>query len=222
MPTTANWNELFAIDGPTLLCTTPDFDPYQMSRGDESYCGVWFYRGGRIPQWNDRSGDKVIAYLKSTVDLPLICERLGSLGANLLLVCDGVIKQIDAIRCMEHVCLSGGLIDLDQCGDSCALVICNGNHGITLKALSLGIPVAALPLFIEQRLNAVALEQTGWGVSLPSYSTQWQAALGNLINDSDLKSRLAVYSEKLRQFNAGALDRSLAGVLAWISGTAAE
>lgn len=78
-----------------------------------------------------------------------------------------VAKELQVIRPIRNPLLrvSDSPLRLSGISPACDLVICNGNHGTSAKALSQGIPVFAIPLFLEQRVTAARLQRESWGVS---------------------------------------------------------
>ena len=67
-----------------------------------------------------------------------------------------------------------------------------GNNTVT-ESLRFGRPMIALPLFWDQHDNAQRLEETGFGVRLPTYETgpeELVVAIDRLVGDPSLRARL--------------------------------
>ena len=85
------------------------------------------------------------------------------------------------------------------------LVITHGGNNTTTESLHFGKPMVVLPIFWDQHDNAQRIDETGFGIRLPTYSFgdgDLPAAIDRLLADSGVVSRLAAVSERL-QANAG-------------------
>jgi MGT family glycosyltransferase len=85
------------------------------------------------------------------------------------------------------------------------LVITHGGNNTTTESLHFGKPMVLLPIFWDQHDNAQRMEETGFGIRLPTYSFgegDLPAAIDRLLADPGLISRLAAVSERL-QAHAG-------------------
>ncbi len=210
------WNELFAVTGPTLVATVSDFDPYQVHRPAGACLGTWSSNQGSVPSWKKSNARKALAYLKSNPHIKKQCKSLAVLGMDILLVWNEVGCGADAIEAMEHIQISNKLVDLDACQDVCSLTISNANHGLLLKSLSLGIPVATFPLFIESCWNAIAVERLGFGVNLTKHPEHSWRSLVDSLHCVETRDRLTQYAIRLNQLNSTALDRAIAMLTHWI------
>jgi MGT family glycosyltransferase len=81
------------------------------------------------------------------------------------------------------------------------LVITHGGNNTTTESLHFGKPMILLPIFWDQHDNAQRIDETGFGVRLPTYSFEpgelWEA-IDRLLADSDLGSRLTKVSQRLQ------------------------
>jgi UDP:flavonoid glycosyltransferase YjiC (YdhE family) len=81
------------------------------------------------------------------------------------------------------------------------LVITHGGNNTTTECLHSGKPMIVLPIFWDQHDNAQRIDETGFGVRLPTYSFEegdLSAAIDRLLGDRDLGARLAVVPERLQ------------------------
>lgn len=81
------------------------------------------------------------------------------------------------------------------------LVITHGGNNTVTEALHFGKPMIALPLFWDQHDNAQRLDETGFGVRLPTYEfthTAMRKAIERLLADRTLADRLAAISGRLQ------------------------
>jgi MGT family glycosyltransferase len=81
------------------------------------------------------------------------------------------------------------------------LVITHGGNNTTTESLHFGKPMVVLPIFWDQHDNAQRIDETGFGIRLPTYSFgdgDLPAAIDRLLADSDLAARLDGVSNRLR------------------------
>jgi MGT family glycosyltransferase len=85
------------------------------------------------------------------------------------------------------------------------LVITHGGNNTTTESLHYGKPMVLLPIFWDQHDNAQRIDETGFGVRLPTYSFgdgDLPGAIDRLLGDSELGARLSDVAERLQE-NAG-------------------
>ena len=74
------------------------------------------------------------------------------------------------------------------------LVITHGGNNTTTEAFHFGKPMVVLPLFWDQYDNAQRVDETGFGVRLPTYAfadDDLRDAIDRLLGDADLRGRMA-------------------------------
>ena len=75
----------------------------------------------------------------------------------------------------------------------CDLLITHGGNNTTSEGFNFGLPMIGLPLFWDQYDNAQRLQETGYGVRLPTYDwteAQLVGAVDRLLGDDDLRGRM--------------------------------
>jgi len=85
------------------------------------------------------------------------------------------------------------------------LVITHGGNNTTTESLHYGKPMVVLPIFWDQHDNAQRIDETGFGVRLPTYSFgdgDLPGAIDRLLDDGGLGGRLSDVAERLQE-NAG-------------------
>jgi MGT family glycosyltransferase len=82
------------------------------------------------------------------------------------------------------------------------LVITHGGNNTTTECLHFGKPMILLPIFWDQHDNAQRVQETGYGLRLPTYSfeePQLVSAVDTLLSDSALRARAGAAGERLRR-----------------------
>jgi MGT family glycosyltransferase len=81
------------------------------------------------------------------------------------------------------------------------LVITHGGNNTTTESLHFGKPMILLPIFWDQHDNAQRMNETGFGIRLPTYAFDrrdlWEA-IDRLLADADLRDRLGAVSSRLQ------------------------
>jgi MGT family glycosyltransferase len=81
------------------------------------------------------------------------------------------------------------------------LVITHGGNNTTTEAFHFGKPMIVLPLFWDQYDNAQRVDETGFGVRLPTYAFaegELRGAIDQLLGDADLRGRMARIGAEIR------------------------
>ncbi len=81
------------------------------------------------------------------------------------------------------------------------LVITHGGNNTTTESLHFGKPMIVLPIFWDQHDNAQRIDETGFGIQLPTYTfgdADLPAAIDQLLADRDLAGRLEAVSKRLQ------------------------
>ena len=83
----------------------------------------------------------------------------------------------------------------------CDLLITHGGNNTTCEGFHFGLPMIGLPLFWDQYDNAQRLDETGFGVRLPTYDwteDQLVGAVNRLLGDGELRNRMRANAEVVR------------------------
>jgi MGT family glycosyltransferase len=81
------------------------------------------------------------------------------------------------------------------------LVITHGGNNTTTEAFHFGKPMIVLPLFWDQYDNAQRVDETGFGVRLPTYAfadDDLRGAIERLLGDADLRGRMNRIGAQIR------------------------
>lgn len=91
-------------------------------------------------------------------------------------------------------------------------VVTHGGNNTTTECMWFGKPMLVLPIFWDQHDNAQRVQETGYGVRLPTYRLEQDAvaaALTRLISDQSLRQRAAEAGRRLRNRSGTALAADL-------------
>jgi MGT family glycosyltransferase len=81
------------------------------------------------------------------------------------------------------------------------LVITHGGNNTTTECFHHGKPMIAMPVFWDQYDNAQRVDETGFGIRLPTYSfaaDQLSSAINRLLGDDALQRRMAAIAHGLQ------------------------
>ena len=81
------------------------------------------------------------------------------------------------------------------------LVITHGGNNTTTEAFHFGRPMIVLPLFWDQYDNAQRMDETGYGVRLPTYAfadADLRGAIDRLLGNTELRGRMARIGAEIR------------------------
>jgi UDP:flavonoid glycosyltransferase YjiC (YdhE family) len=81
-------------------------------------------------------------------------------------------------------------------------VITHGGNNTTTECMWFGKPLLVLPIFWDQHDNARRVEETGYGVRLPTYKRvagELAAAVDRVLSDEQLRARCAAAAARLRR-----------------------
>ncbi len=160
----------------------------------------------------------------------VIYLSLGSLGC---MDVELMQRLIDALAATEHraIVSMGPLMDQMSLGPhmyggpflpqpsilpQCDLLITHGGNNTTCEGFHFGLPMIGLPLFWDQYDNAQRLQETGYGLRLPTYDWKEEElidAVERLLADDDLAARMranavAIQADPGRVRAADLLERS--------------
>jgi MGT family glycosyltransferase len=81
------------------------------------------------------------------------------------------------------------------------VVITHGGNNTTTECMWFGKPMLVLPIFWDQHDNAQRVDETGYGVRVPTYECadgELSAALDHVLSDEPLRKRCSAAGERLR------------------------
>lgn len=153
--------EVFAAQA-HLLCTFPELDPFG-PRADVEYAGP---QGdattGADARWKSTSGPRVFAYLKPRDPrFAAVLQGLRAVGAEVIVAAPGLDAGEARALSSETLRVVPGTVNLDPLLGEASLCVSHAGPGLAARALVAGVPMALLPLQLEQFLVAVRLRDGG-------------------------------------------------------------
>lgn len=211
LPCEMEWPDLLGQEDRTLLVTLPALDPYREARDNVEYLGVWDVAVRARPNWPSFGDCQTVAYLKPFPSLHKLLESLHRMGVSTALVGDAIASRNLPSFTVESYRIQQGPVDLEQAKRSCRFAICNANHGTTAKLMSLGIPILAIPLYLEQRLTAHSIQEKGLGIAVePGRPESFHKAIAQLKHDRDICDRADRFANHCQPHVKGAIERTMA------------
>jgi MGT family glycosyltransferase len=168
-------------------------------------------------------------------DGPLVYLSLGSLGSADVELMQRLIDSLEPLDELRIVVSLGPQHELLTLPDrfsgaeylpqtailrhADAVITHAGNNTVT-ESIHFGCPMVALPIFWDQHDNAQRIHECNVGIRLDTYGHQPEqlaAALRRLLDEQDLRARLAAISERLQRAPgtvraAEAIERVVAGI----------
>jgi MGT family glycosyltransferase len=181
------------------------------------------YPRGRplAPTWHNletsvRSTDEPWARPPHLAGQRLVYLSLGSLGSADVPLMQHLIELLSKTPCSYVVSLGPQHQELELADNMVGAeflpqtsilpqvdaVITHGGNNTTTECMWFGKPMLVLPIFWDQHDNAQRVQETGYGLRLPTYSfeePQLVSAVDTLLSDSALRARAGAAGERLRR-----------------------
>lgn len=189
-PVLAKIGELWPEDR-SILCSIPPLD-HGAKFGRPRHCwGVVenSIAGVQPPLWPDGAGEKAFVYLKpGMASTERILQALDALGLRCLVVVPNAPRSLVA-RFQSGRMRFSPPVDIPATLRQASLAVCNGTHGVCAMALAAGVPLLMSSYALEQRLNAVAVEEAGAGLRLDADASvaDIDAKLRRLLHDASFR-----------------------------------
>jgi UDP:flavonoid glycosyltransferase YjiC (YdhE family) len=138
-----------------LLCTFPEIDPFG-PRDDVEYVGPQGdATSGADVRWNATSGARVFAYLKPrNPRFEAVLAGLRALDAEVIVAAPGLASKQAQAASSARMRVVGAAVNLDLVLPAASLCVAHAGPGLAARALAAGVPMALLPLQLEQFLIA--------------------------------------------------------------------
>lgn len=183
----------------TILCTTPELDPFAPARPDAKYVGPVLESENVAPANWPPGNPKVFIYLKSQDPRTVsVLRAIGELKASVLAhVPDLGQRELAPLRALG-IGFSPEPIDLGSAARECSCVVCHAGHGTVATALTLGRPLLLLPMQGEQTLTAQRVAAFGAGICVDMFdrSPPYKRLLKRLLSEARFADRAAQFAAR--------------------------
>jgi UDP:flavonoid glycosyltransferase YjiC (YdhE family) len=155
--------DLFAADA-HLLCTFPELDPFGRREGVEYVGPQGDASSGVEVGWTSRTGARVFAYLKPrSARFEAALAGLGALDAEVIVAAPGLAPERARAASHDRMRVFAAAVNLDAVLPEASLCVTHAGPGLAARALACGVPMALLPLQLEQFLVAKRVAEGGSG-----------------------------------------------------------
>jgi len=201
----------------SLLCTWPEVDPFG-PRKDADYLGPQDRADEGAPaQWPSESRPRIFAYLKPRDPrFAAIVEAIRASAAAAIVAAPGLEAQAASALSSATVRVHGETLAVGPLLATCDLCACHSGPGIAARALEAGVPLALLPLQVEQFLVGRRIVSSGAGIMLTPEETagrDLRAWLSEALSREDLRAAAAASTVRGRVAASAAkrLEQALRG-----------
>src|SRR5260221_3751529 len=181
-----------------LLCTFPEIDPFGPRDGVEYVGPQGDATSGLDVRWNTTSGARVFAYLKPrNPRFEAVLAGLRALDAEVVVAAPGLAKDHAQAASAGRMRIVGSPANLDLLLPAASLCVAHAGPGLAARALAAGVPMALLPLQLEQFLIATRLASGGSAamVSPEEAAPDFGAWFASLLGREDLRHAAARHAE---------------------------
>jgi UDP:flavonoid glycosyltransferase YjiC (YdhE family) len=215
--------EIFAAQA-HLLCTFPELDPFG-PRADVEYAGP---QGdattGANVRWKSTAGPRVFAYLKPRDPrFAAVLQGLRTASAEVIVAAPGLDAGEARAASSETFRVVPGTVNLDPMLGEASLCVSHAGPGLAARALVAGVPMALLPLQLEQFLVAVRLRDGGSAqlVSPEEAAPDFREWFGELLARDDLREAARRHAGTHRGYSFGDATRRAAERIVQVATAAA-
>ena len=162
----ASAGEVFRADA-QLLCTWPEVDPFGPREGVEYLGPQDDTRLGALTTWRGDKRPRIFAYLKvRDARFPAMLDAVRAVAADAVVAAPGMPPRMCAALSTGSVRVFGEPLALAELLPGADLCVCHGGPGIVGRALEAGVPLALLPIQLEQFLIGRRVVSAGAGAML--------------------------------------------------------
>ncbi|KAB2927644.1 MAG: UDP-glucuronosyltransferase [Dechloromonas sp.] len=188
-----------------LLTSFPELDCHAGRRGG-NYIGPIYGLPDApcVAAWPVRAGQRILAYLRPEIPgLPELLAALAARDAEVLCVIPGVKPELSRQIAGSRLRIVAQPANLQKLLVQVDLVVCYGGHGFLCEALQAARPLLIVPHFVEQALNARAIERLGAGIAIGTMRSReiFDGALAQLLDNPGFAEQSRIFAEQHAQFS---------------------
>ncbi|HEY4998771.1 MAG TPA: nucleotide disphospho-sugar-binding domain-containing protein [Usitatibacter sp.] len=203
-----------------LLCTFPEIDPFGPRQGVEYVGPQGDATSGLDLRWRDTPGKRVFAYLKPrNPRFEAVLSGLRALDAEVLVAAPGMAPDQAQAASTARMLVVGEAVNLDLVLPGASLCVAHAGSGLAARALVAGVPMALLPLQLEQFLIAKRIENAGSAavVSPEEAAPDFGPWLASLLDRASLREAAARHAEAHRGHSFAAATKRAAERIAAVA-----
>jgi UDP:flavonoid glycosyltransferase YjiC (YdhE family) len=181
--------DLFSADA-HLISTFPELDPFGARDGAEYVGPQGDASSGEAVDWRGDRGQRVFAYLKARdARFGALLAALGRLDAEVIVAAPDLAPEAARAASTPAMRVIAAAVNLERVLPRADLCVGHGGAGLSARALAAGVPMALLPMQLEQFLVARRLEEARSAEVLPPEGPMpdFHAWLTRLLGRSDLR-----------------------------------
>lgn len=190
--------DLFRIEQ-IIFCERREFDVYGPREGVTYVGSINDNSLGSLPTWPNHSGPKIFAYLKVIFPhIEALLSILSSLDAQVIAYVPGLSNEMRQKYQSNAFIISERPLQLRAVAEECDYALCHGGTGTMNTFVESGVPVFALPLFVEQMMLSIRVAEAGLGEVFPLQADVNSLApmLLDFLDDKHLPSKVTTWAAK--------------------------
>ncbi|QJR15956.1 glycosyltransferase [Usitatibacter palustris] len=216
----ANAHDAFEADQ-DFFCTFAELDPYGVRAGREYFGPLDHGAGGVRIEWSASLHPRVFAYVKPGYPhFAALAAALAQSGGESVIASPGLDTARLAQLTQPGLRIFAEPVDLDSVLPACDLCVGHAGAGFTARAVAAGLPLALLPMHLEQYLVARRLAELGAAlVARPEEpAPDFSAWVQRLATDDAMRSAARALGAKYQAHRGEHATQLVAGRIAALAG----